>query len=281
MPQVCILTDSTAQFTSPNFSGHELVTVLPMRIQLAQNIHNDGAGFTVNQLPISAKGGLNPKVLPPAQENIRSTLKSLGKASSDILVILLSSRLNPAIETALETIDSMHISASVHIIDSHSLAAGQGLVVQAAAQAAKDGMEIAEIKRLLNGFIPRLYSIYYIPNLTYLYHAGQLDPGQAIVGEMMGIMPLFILENGRLVPSQKARNPRNLVEILFEFLVEFTDLEHICLVHGVQGYSYELRTLHERIQESFPNTPLSEHKMGAAVGALLGPRSLGVTALVK
>lgn len=281
MPQVCILTDSSAQFTSHNFAGHELVSVLPMRIQLAQKIYGGGSGLTVDQLPFFAGSSLEPRVLPPGLELIRNTLESLGGSCSDILVMMLSSRLNPAVESALQFINSLHIPSNVHIIDSQSLAAELGLIVQAAAEAAGNNMLVGDIKHLLNDLIPRLYSIFYLPNLSYLYHSGQLDPSQAIVGEMMEIMPLFILENGRLIPTQKARNIRNLIDILVEFLVEFQDLEQICIVYGNHPYPHEIRTLHERIREYYPNTQYTEHKISATVGALLGPSSLGVTALVR
>ena len=281
MPQVCILTDSSIQFTNSNFPGHELVSVLPMRIQLNQRLYRDGIDLTLQMLPFSAKNGVDPHVLPPSSDEFCLALETLGKKFEQILVILLSSSLNPSIASAYEICQTLHSSASVHIIDSQTTSVGLGLIVQAAAEAAWADVGIAEIKRMLNWLIPRVYTIYCTQSLTYLCHSGQLDRAQALVGEMMGVTAFFLMENGRLLPVQKARNARNMVDIFEEFIMEFGDLHHIAMIQGVPPFSGEIRSLRERIHDRYPDTPYSEHHMGAAVATMLGPRSLGLVTMIK
>jgi fatty acid-binding protein DegV len=129
--------------------------------------------------------------------------------------------------------------------------------------------------------IPRVYTIYCTQSLTYLSHSGQLDQAQALVGEMMGVTAFFLMEHGSLIPVQKARNARNMVDIFEEFISEFGDLRHIAMIQGVPPFSGEIRSLRERIQVMYPDTPYSEHLMGAAVATMLGPRSLGLVTMIK
>jgi DegV family protein with EDD domain len=281
MPQVCILTDSSIQFTSFTFPGHELVSVLPMRIELKQQLYTDGVDLTLQMLPLSAKDGVNPHVLPPSPEELRLSLDTLSKEYDHVLVILLSARLNSSIASAYEVCKDLHSSAGVHIIDSQATSVGLGLIVQAAAEAAWSGVGIAEIKRMLNRLIPRVYTIYCTQSLTYLSHSGQLDQAQALVGEMMGVTAFFLMEHGSLIPVQKARNARNMVDIFEEFIMEFAELHHIAMIQGAPLFSGEIRSLRERIHEMYPDTPYSEHHMGAAVATMLGPRSLGLVTMVK
>jgi fatty acid-binding protein DegV len=131
----------------------------------------------------------------------------------------------------------------------------------------------------VRGIIPRIYTVFCTQSLTYLYRSGHLDPAQAIIGEMLGVMPFFILENGRLVPIQKVRNPRHLVDILHEFIAEFENLKHIALVQGVPPFEQEVRNLKERLNGDYPSASYSEHTLGAALATILGPRSLGVFAM--
>lgn len=281
MPQVCILTDSSIQFTSSSFPGHELVSVLPLRVQLNQQFYRDGIDLTLQMLPFSAKNGVEPRVLPPDQDELCLALDSLGKEYEHILVILLSARLNPTIASTHSICQSMHSSAGIHIIDSQATSVGLGLIVQAAAEAAKEDVGITEIKRMLNWLIPHVYTIYCTQSLTYLSHSGQIDPAQSLVGEIMGVTAFFIMEHGRLIPVQKARNARNMVDIFEEFILEFGDLRYIAMIQGVPPFAAEIRALRERIHERYPDTPYSEHLMGAAVATMLGPRSLGLVTLIK
>jgi DegV family protein with EDD domain len=281
MPQVCILTDSSIQFTSATFPGRELVSVLPMRIELNKRIFKDGIDLTLQMLPFSAKNGVDPVVLPPSSEEFCLALETLSQEYEHVMVILLSASLNPAIASAFKICEALHSSASVHIIDSQATSVGLGLIVQAAAEAAWSDVGIAEIKRMLNGLIPRVYTIYCTQSLTYLSHSGQLDHAQALVGEMMGVTAFFLMEHGSLIPVQKARNARNMVDIFDEFISEFGDLRHIAMIQGVPPFSGEIRSLRERIQVMYPDTPYSEHLMGAAVATMLGPRSLGLVTMIK
>jgi DegV family protein with EDD domain len=279
MSRVCILTDSTAQFPFPNFKGYELVNVIPMHVQMDGKLYTDGKDIKAANLPVSARNLSKPQALPPTPEEFRQTISSLGRKYHEIIVLLVSSHLCPVVESALEAAEALRGIASIHIIDSQTTAVGLGLLVQSAAEAAFRGDTSLQINRLVRGMLPRIYTVFCLQSLTYLYHSGHLDPAQAIVGEMLGVTPFFILENGRLVPIQKVRNSRHLVDMLHEFIAEFANLKHIALVQGVPPFDQEARNLKERINGDFPTATFSEHTLGAALATILGPRCLGVVAM--
>jgi fatty acid-binding protein DegV len=101
------------------------------------------------------------------------------------------------------------------------------------------------------------------------------------VGEYLDILQVFTLDNGELVPTQKARNARHLVDILVEFLSEFFNLEHIAIMQGSPSFEQETRGLRERLNEERPGIPISEQVINAPFASLIGPHSLGVFALAK
>ena len=279
MSRICILTDSTAQFPTPNFFGHELVNVISMHIQLDGRIYADGKDLKAINLPVSAHSSLHPQALPPTPEEFIQAFTSLGRKYNEIIAILISSQLCSAVANAQEAVEAIKGPASIHVIDSQTTAVGLGLLVQAAAEAAQNDFGSLRISRLVRGLVPRIYTVFCLQSLTYLYHSGHLDPAQAIVGEMLGVTPFFILESGRLVPIQKVRNSRHLVDALHEFIAEFGNLKHIALVQGVPPFEQEARNLKERINGDFPSATFSEHTLGAALATILGPRCLGVVAM--
>jgi len=253
--------------------------VLPMRIQLSQQIILDSKEISLGQLPVSARDGHNNRVLPPSEDAFRRTLNTVSRDCQDILVILHSAQLSPTIANAYQIASSTHSSAEIHIIDSQTVGTGLGLIIQAAAQAATSGADIAEIRPLLNRLIPRVYTIYCTQSLTYLYQSGQLDPAQSVVGEMLGLTAFFALENGGLIPLHKAKSSRNMLDIFEEFIVEFREPQHISTFQGIPPFTHEIRSLRERIHEQFPQVPYSEFILNTASGMMLGPRSLGIVTM--
>jgi DegV family protein with EDD domain len=281
MSRVCILTDSTAQFPLPGYPGHELVTVIPLQVNLRGKLYTNGRDIKLGQLPASAGRSLAPGVIPPEAGDFRQVLAALGQNYTDIIVLLLSAHLIPAVQHAKEAAASLNLSARVDILDSQTTSVGLGLLVQAAAEAARNGMPGSEILRMLRVLIPHVYTLFCVQSLSYLACAGKMDPAQALIGEMLGLIPFLTLENGQLTPLQKARSTRHLIDIFIEFLTEFNELKHVALLQGLPVMTGETRLIRERILETIPDTPFSEHTLGGALAALLGPRSLGLVVMER
>jgi DegV family protein with EDD domain len=281
MPRVCILTDSTAQFPAPVFPGCELVNVIPLHVELNKVLYTDAKDIRTANLPASIRQSDGPKALPPTVEEFQEVFSNLARKYSEIVTIVVSSHLNPVITTAKEAALAAEGPARIHVIDSQTTAVGLGLLVQAAANAARTGSNGMEITRLVRGMVSKIYTVFCVQSLSYLYKSGHLDPAQAIVGEMLNVMPFLILENGRLVPIQKVRSSRHLVDILHEFIMEFSNLEHIAIIQGVPPFEQEARNLRDRINAEDTSPSFSEHTLGAALASILGPRSLGVVVWEK
>ncbi len=277
MPKSCIITDSTAYFTKPAFAGQELITILPHFIQLDGEYLPDSRDLSLYQRISLYK---NPPVtIPPSIDAFQSAYVTLGMKYKEIIVILLSSHLSQASVNAHLATQGSRSPANIIVIDSLTTAIGLGLIVQAAAEFSHRGYTGVEINRLVRGMINHIYSVFCLPDLAYLYRSGQIEPAQAIVGEMLGVIPLFTLENGRLVHTQKIRSPRHLVDIMYEFVAEFENLKYLALLQGISTYEQESRNLRDRISQNVRTTPLCEHGLSLALATLLGPHSIGLVAM--
>ncbi len=279
MSRVCILTDSTAQFLQPTFPGQELVSVLPFQIQIGTKRFTDGHDLRVSQLPDSLGEGEDLRLIPPGGADFQTIYSNLSRKYDDIVVILVSSNLCGEFAVAQQAIENFHGPASIMLIDSQTAGVGLGLIVQAAAAAALNGKTGAEIHRLVLGLLPHTYAAFCTQSLSYLSSAGYIDPAQAIVGELIGLTPFFMLENGRLAPVQKVRNSRHMVDLLHEYISEFTDLKHIALIQGNPPFEQEARNLKDRFNLEFPGVTISEHILNASLATIFGPRSLGVVVM--
>jgi DegV family protein with EDD domain len=277
MSQIGILTDSTALLQN-TFPGHEHISVIPLRIKVGQEIFLDSQDQKHANHLIKSNGQL-PVTLPPTVEDFCHFFRQLSQKYHVILAILLSSSLTSAVSNAQEAADHVKGPSTIHIIDSQTTAAGLGFLVQAAAEAIHQGKDSNDINSLVRGLISHVYTVFCLQSLSYLASSGQMDQAQAVIGEMLGVIPFFIMESGRLIPIQKARSPRHLVDMLHEFVAEFDSLKHVAIVQGVPPYEQEARNLRDRLFQDISPNAFSEFTLSQASLFLLGPRTLGVFAL--
>jgi DegV family protein with EDD domain len=279
MARVCILTDSTAQFLVPGFPGLELVHSLPISIQINGKMYPPNDPSLTSRLSVSVQDPAQPAILLPGVADFERAFRSLGRAFDEIIVLLFSEKMNEAVTNAKIAANKSHAPAAVHILDSQAIDLGLGVLVQRAAGLASRGYSASQIKQDLLGYIPHVYSVFGIRGLSYLEQAGQLHPAQALVGEMLGMLPVLALEHGKLTAVHKARSGRNLVDILYEYINEITYLESIALLQSTTYFSSEARSLKERLQNEYPEVRISEHLLNPVTAALIGPASLGLVAV--
>lgn len=279
MAGVCILTDSTVQFPAPAFTGRNLVHVIPLSVEIGGQLCDDQ--LRAADLPVSKRHGVAPQAVPPSVKEFEKMFISLSKRYDEVVVILHSNQLSRCCDHAIQAAKVSQGNIKITVIDGQTTATGLGLVVQQACSAAEQGMSSDQIEDMIRSLLPRMYTVFFSEGLTYFQREGFLGEAQALVAEYLRILPMFILDNGILVPAQKARNYRHMVDLMYEFLCEFTELDHIALVQGVPPFENETRALRERIALDFPTVPISEHTISAPLAAMIGPRSLGLFVLQK
>ena len=104
------------------------------------------------------------------------------------------------------------------------------------------GQPVAEVERMVRSQIPRTYMMLCTPGLSYLAYAGFIDPSQAFVGEMLGLLPIFTLEEGQISAVEKVRNMRGLIDFMQEFVSEFDELQHIAFIQSTPPLAHEARS---------------------------------------
>jgi DegV family protein with EDD domain len=281
MNSVCIITDATALFSKPTYAGCQLVNIVPFSIKLKNKNYPRGENLKIFDFPVTARNGLNPALIPPSPAEFKQIFTTASHHYREIVVLLLSGQLSPATNNARQAALQVHGQQTIEIIDSQTIGPGLGFLVQAAAAAAQDGARSVDIERLVRGLIPNIYTLLSIPGLTYLFHAGKISLAQALVGEMLNMIPLFTLEEGHLTPLEKARNSRHLMDSLQEFIDEFNEPRHIALLECYPQMIHEFKALREHAVANFNTSPFTEHQMTPQLAALFGPRTTGVFLLDK
>lgn len=274
MNKTCILTDETAQFLDLSFSGQDLVQLMPVQILVDGAV--TGGDLRAQQLPLAGAGGAVPHLVSPTVDQFVQVFTNLSRKYADIVAILSSSGLTDCVRNAQEAAEITRGKCKVYVVDTGVVGIGLGILAVAAAERAAAGMPAADIKRDLLGLSGKVYAVFCIKNLSYIRRLGIATDAQALVGEMLDVNQMFYLNAGTLVPVQKIRNSRHMVESILEFVAEFSDPEQVAIQQAASGYHQEARTIRERLNQEYADLSISEMSLSVPLATLFGPQSFGL-----
>ena len=279
MDKVRIVTDSNA-YLSPDLLANYDVEVIPHRIKIGSSLYEEDSGFTADDLfrryrDAQVNGATKQPAVQAADINtILDIYQQLGRESEKIVSIHMSSELSPMWAQARRAAEMLKGRYTIRVIDSMSTSYGMGLLVEEAAKAAAAGASVNDIARIVNGAVPHLYVTIFAESLNYLRYSAGLGPSQSLLGTMLGIKPMVMLEDGRLVPLEKVQTREEVVDKLQEFVVEFASVESVGIMQ--HGYEDAADTLQQRLRELLPTVPIAAVKYPPSLAAYLGPSMIGV-----
>lgn len=276
MSKIAVITDSTAQFPNPSFQGKDLVRIIYLDVEINGTFIKEGTGLKTADLPLSPSDQKYTKLLIPSPVEIAEQFTVLLKKYSELLVITNSANLSSFYQNSMEAVKLIQGETTIQIVNSQTIATGLGMIVQAATEIISNGASLTEADRHVRQLIPHVYTLFCTPCLKYLHNIDILEYSQAVIGEMLNLHPIFTLEEGYPQAICKVRNFRHAQDYFQEFIEEYDDLIHISLLKGINTQGIDNRILKLFVQENFPDTPFSEHRINPFLGAIFGPKTLGL-----
>ena len=271
-----ILTDNAAQFTRPNFPGCRYVRILDEEIEHLSQKFDNIRNVRVGDFPKHVNTNNPMRLVLPTTEYISNQVLSLYQSYDDIFIALVSRNLHPSYDLFEGIINKIHGKAEIHLLDTQSIAVGEGQIVQIAADLLEKNLGGAVIEEKLREAIPHIYTLLCTPNFSYLNKSGFIDLGQAVSGEALGFLPVFTLEDGKLNPVEKVKNIRSVFDYFIEFIEEFEDICNISFIQPSSPSHNESKLIRQHVEEFFPKTQYSEHTINPFLASLIGPQGMGI-----
>jgi DegV family protein with EDD domain len=199
--------------------------------------------------------------------------------ATEIVSIHLAGGMSGTVRSAEQARDQLGPRADrVHVIDSESACGGQGLVVLAAAAAARggaDGPAVAEHARRARSELKMWFAI---DTLEFLRRGGRIGGAQAWLGGALKIKPILTVES-EITPIERVRTSRRAFERMVDLLRERAEAgADAWMVQHIQAPA-EAEELTARGREMFGNEPVTISEIGPVIGAHVGPGLLGVGGL--
>ena len=274
---VKIITDSLGDI--PPEAVEELgITVIPINVIFGRINYRDGVDLTTEQFYDKlAAGKVFPTTIVPSLGRYADGYDKVAEETGDILVITNSRRLSASYETAVLAKERMSKKCRVEVIDSLSTILAQGLIVMAAAKAAKEEAKLDKVLELTRRNIPRAHARMAFDTLEYLRRGGRIGKARTFLGTVLKVSPILGIRNGEVYPFAREHSRARAIDYLYEFADGFTKIEGI----GVEDATTpdEAGELAQRLKVRFPDEPVYRSKVNPAVGAHVGPRVLGVAVL--
>ena len=172
----------------------------------------------------------------PSEGEFLHAYQGLARNSDDILYISLTSRFTKGYDAAIEA-KRMALEklpkTRIEIIDSCSVESGESLLAIAAARAAKEGKDLAEMVKLLNELIPKVTMIQATDTLFYRDKGGRIFQAKSWAKDELSNSFRAILEvdhssEGITKPVARAKTKRQVMEKMVSFAREKVGNKKIC-----------------------------------------------------
>jgi DegV family protein with EDD domain len=273
---VRILTDSTCDI--PLEQAEALgVTIVPLTVffgdeAFLDGIELDNAGF-YSKLQTSK---LSPRTSQPSPAAFQEAyIRLINEGADAILSVHVSSKLSGTYQSACNARDTLPDEMKkipIEMVDSGIVSLGIGMPIMHAAQEAREGLSLAEIKVRLLDRIARVKIFFVLDTLEYLKRGGRIGGARALLGNILSVKPILSFKNGEIVAIEQPRTRSKAYARIAQLVSDLGEVEELAVIKSDEEVGQQLvQSLKTVYQGEIPT-----YKLGAVLGAQAGPGTAGV-----
>jgi DegV family protein with EDD domain len=220
-----------------------------------------------------------PKSSQPSAGEMYEEMKTIVEKGDSLVGIFLSSKMSGTYSSALMVKDMIlkeYKDAKIEIIDSKSNCMQLGFAAIEGAKAAKEGKDLDEVVDAVNQNIRRSRFLFIPDNLEYLKKGGRIGSAKALIGNILKIIPILTVENGKTSILTKVRTKKKAVETMIDKVFEDNSIYGIkeIVVHHINCYN-EAIELSKTVEERLGIKPQIVD-IGPVIGVHVGPGAIGI-----
>jgi len=205
MSKIAIITDtdSSIPFNITNAKG---ITQVPIIIQFGDESFRDGYDINNETLfaRIDKENKLPTTAAPSPGQFVEAFKKAISDGAESILCFNISSEMSATYASAKQAAE-MFPGKRIEVVDTRSLAMGQGYMVLAASEAVEKGSSIDEAIKIALEIRDSTYLFGSLATLKYIAMSGRVSALAAGMAGLLDIKPVLSLQNGKLELLEKIR----------------------------------------------------------------------------
>ncbi len=272
--EVKIVTDSTAYLSSEEIAKYN-VHVVPLKVIFGADDYSEGEDITSEEFYRRlASSRTLPTTSQPSINDFTQIYSELAQGGHPILSIHISSKLSGAVNSARAAKVELP-QAQIEVVDSLSIA--MRMLVGPAAEAAKKGQSLSQIKDSIERLNASISALGVLDTLEYLWRGGRIGGAKALLGTMLRIKPILAFEGGELKVLAKERTTRKAIQHILGLMKE--RMKGSALIHVIVVHTHSLKpvlVLKEEVQAHFNCAELALIELGPVLGTHIGPGFFGL-----
>lgn len=267
-----IVTDSTADL--PEELVKELgITVVPVYVRFGDKVYRDRVDISEDEFyERLTHDPVHPNTTQPTPQDFVDVYQKLSQEADGIISIHISAKLSGTCNSALMARETVGKECPIEVVDSETLSMALGLVVIAAATAAKAGESMDKIVEAAKQAMPKIRLLFLLDTLEYLKKGGRIGKAKALLGSILSVKPMLAVKDGELVPAGQARTRAKGMDKLVEFVQSAANIQDLAVVYNTTPD--EAQTLAERIGSVFDKEKIRMARVGPALGVHGGPGAM-------
>lgn len=274
--QIVISSDSTCDLSQELIDRYQ-IKIIPMGVSLGDDLYRDGFDITPDDIYAHhAKTGQLPKTSAINMAESAEYFAELTKDGSAVIHFTISSSLSATYNNARVAAEDFE---DVHVVDSKNLSTGNGLLVIAAAEMAKQGLEAKEIAEKVRELADCVDASFVVDNLEYLAKGGRCSAVAAFGANLLQLKPCINVKNGAMGVGKKYRGKfeKVLIGYVAERLADKDniDLDRVFVTHaGCDPQVVE--SVVTAVKNTLPFKEVFVTRAGCTISSHCGANTLGV-----
>ncbi len=267
--KVQVITDSTCDM--PESLMKELgIKTVPIYVRFGEKTYRDGIDLTNDEFySMLASSPVHPGTSQPNPEDFTSIYREYCGTTNGIVSIHVSSKISGVYNSANIAKKSLESQCPIEIIDSRFNSAGLGLVVKAAALAAKAGASLPEVKNEAKKAIDQVGMFGIFETMKYLARSGRVNKTIAAAASVLNVMPLLKFHDGEIVRTGLVRTIGKGIDRIIDFVKNNVPISELTIVHSKAAQqAYQMKT---RLSGFIAEEKINIAELGSGLGVHGGP----------
>ena len=277
--KVAIVTDSLACLTREHVEQYG-ITIAPINFYAGGKVWRDWVDITPDEayeLFLQDPDSFKTSAVSPG--DCLEAYRQASKRADNILCVTISAKLSAVYEVAQgakEQINDELPQVSIEVLDSETVTAAEGFVALAAARAAEEGKNQAEVAQAAREMIGKINFLVLMDTIRHIYRSGRIPKIAALAGSMLNIRPLLTTSSGLVRFTGAVRSREGGIEKMLKMMRDRVGqgLVHVAVMHAYA--QEEAQKLKDRVSKEFNCAELWITGFSPVMGYATGTGTLGL-----
>jgi len=278
-PRVGVITDSLACLTKELVEQYG-IRIVPLSFYFRDKVYKDWVDITPSEAyELFLKNPESWYSTAPSPTEFLEAFHEVSNRTKNILCVTISSKLSTTYDVAQVAKGQAEAElpgTSIEVLDSRTTTAAEGFVALAAAQAAAEGKNLAEVTKAAEEMREKVTFVALLDTVRYVYRSGRIPKIAARAGSILDIRPIFTISSGVVRTVGIVRSKEHGVERLLKRMRDKVGQNpvHVAVMHAYAPD--EAERLKERVSTEFNCAELWLTEFSPLMGYTTGTGTLGL-----